>query len=109
VLLQEAGRRLLEHDGRGFAALVVSDQSQRLQVAAGELAVGCERLGSRSEVERFRVEPLRSPAGRRSAPWISFFGSLIVNFARSRCRSQSVRKATLVVHVVFCVMGRNLP
>jgi hypothetical protein len=44
-------------DGRDLAALVVREESQRRQIAADELTVGCERLGSRSEVEGFRVEP----------------------------------------------------
>ena len=43
--------------GRDLPALVVGEESQRLQVAPCELAKGCERLGSGSEVEGFRVEP----------------------------------------------------
>jgi len=36
---------------------VLGNEPQRLQVAVRELAIRCEQLGSRSEVERFRVEP----------------------------------------------------
>ena len=43
--------------GRDLASLVVRDEPQGLQIAAGELADGGERLGSGSEVEGFRVEP----------------------------------------------------
>lgn len=42
--------------GRHLPALVGRNQAQSLQVSAGELADGCERLGSRSEVQGFRVE-----------------------------------------------------
>ena len=48
-----------EHPAHGghLAPLVYGDEAEGLQVAAGELADGSERLGSGSEVERFRVEP----------------------------------------------------
>lgn len=43
--------------GRHLATLVSCDEAQGLQIAAGERADGGERLGSRSEVDGFRVEP----------------------------------------------------
>ena len=43
-------------DGRHLAALVVGEQAERLEVALAERTNRGERLGSGSEVERFRVE-----------------------------------------------------
>ena len=43
-------------DGRHRTSLVLHEQPQRLQIRSLELAHRCERLGSGSEVEDFRVE-----------------------------------------------------
>jgi hypothetical protein len=43
--------------GRDLPSLVVREEPEGFQIAAGELAACGERLGSGSEVDGFRVEP----------------------------------------------------
>jgi len=43
-------------DGGHLASLVIRHEAESLEIAAGDPADGRERLGSGSEIQRFRVE-----------------------------------------------------